>query len=60
MALERLDEDSVYAALMYAIENRDVLQSWQQAAPAIAEGFTIAAYQKAVMAYLDKMLPAKG
>jgi glycosyltransferase involved in cell wall biosynthesis len=60
LALERLDEDSVYAALMYAIDNRDVLQSWQQAAPAIAEGFTIAAYQKAVMGYLDKMLPVKG
>jgi glycosyltransferase involved in cell wall biosynthesis len=60
MVLERLDEDSVHAALMYVIDNRDVLASWQQAAPPIAEGFTIAAYQKAVLAYLDKLLGSKG
>lgn len=60
LALERLDEDAVHAALMYVIDNRDVLQSWQQAAPPIAEGFTIAAYQKAVLAYLDKILGRKG
>ena len=60
LALERLDEDAVHAALMYVIDNRDVLQSWQQAAPPIAEGFPIAAYEKAVLAYLDKILGTKG
>lgn len=56
MALAQLDEDSVHAALMYAIDNRDVLAAWQQAAPPIAKSFTIAAYEKAVVAYLDKIL----
>jgi glycosyltransferase involved in cell wall biosynthesis len=60
MVLERLDEDSVHAALMSVIDNRHILASWQQAAPPIAEGFTIAAYQKAVLAYLDNILGAKG
>ena len=60
MVLERLDEEAVHAALMYAIDNRDTLHAWQQAAPPIAEGFTIAAYQKTVLAYLDKMLGTKG
>ncbi len=60
LALERLDEESVHAALMYVIDNRDILQAWQQAAPPIAEGFTVAAYQKAVLDYLDKILGTKG
>ncbi len=60
MVLNRLDEDAVHAALMSVIDNRDVLAAWQQAGPAIAEGFTIAAYQKAVLAYLDKILGKKG
>jgi glycosyltransferase involved in cell wall biosynthesis len=56
LALETLDESSLYDALMYVVDNRRALKSWQVDAPKLAEEFTIASYQRAASAYLNRIL----
>lgn len=56
LALETLDESSLYDALMYVIDNRQLLHAWQANAPKLAEGFTISSYQETISAYLSRIL----
>lgn len=56
LALETLDESSLYDALIYVIDNRQLLHAWQANAPKLAEGFTIASYQETIFAFLNQIL----
>jgi len=56
LALKRLDEQTLYEALMYVIDRRDVLCQWQANAPKVAARFTFARYCEAVSSVLSRDL----
>jgi len=53
--LERLDTDSLYAAMMTAIEDRDRLDRWRAAAPGEARKYSFANYRNGIAAVLAEM-----
>jgi hypothetical protein len=56
LALEKLDEQTLYEALMHVIDRRDILDVWQANAPKLAEQFTFARYCEAVSRSLSTVL----
>ena len=53
--LERVDTDTLHAAMLTAIEDRPRLDSWRAAAPARAQAFTFANYRTNIAAMLAEM-----
>lgn len=48
LALEKLDEQTLYEALMHVIDQPDILNEWQANAPKLAEQFTFAHYRDSI------------
>jgi glycosyltransferase involved in cell wall biosynthesis len=53
--LDRIDTQSVYAAMMEAIEDRDQLNRWRANAPGEAQNYTFARYRENIAKLLDDM-----
>lgn len=53
--LDNLDTDSLYDAMMTAIENRDQLDSWRSAAPGEARKYSFAKYRTNIADLLGRM-----
>lgn len=53
--LDRIDTDTLHAAMMKVIEDRALLDRWRAAAPARAREFTFANYRANIAALLDEM-----
>ncbi|WP_374589473.1 glycosyltransferase family 4 protein [Novosphingobium sp.] len=53
--LDRLDSDSVHAAMMTAIEDRDRLNGWRAAAQAEARNYSFARYRQNIGAFLTRL-----
>ena len=53
--LDRVDTDSVYAAMMQAIEDRERLNAWRSAAQGRAQAFSFRHYRENIAALLDEM-----
>jgi glycosyltransferase involved in cell wall biosynthesis len=56
LALEKLDEQTLYDALMHVIDRPDILNEWQANAPKLAERFTFTRYCEAVSRCLSTVL----
>ena len=56
LALEKLDELTLYEALMHVIDRPDILNDWQANAPKLAEQFTFMRYCEAVSRSLSTVL----
>ena len=53
--LDQVDTDSVHAALLTAIEDRDLLDSWRANAQAEAQNYTFARYRKNIAVLLGEL-----
>jgi glycosyltransferase involved in cell wall biosynthesis len=56
LALHRLDEQTLYEALMHVIDHPDILSQWQANAPKVAEQFTFTRYCEAVSRALSRIM----
>jgi len=56
LALPRLDEQTLYEALMHVIDHPDILSQWQANAPKVAEQFTFTRYCEAVSRALSRIM----
>lgn len=55
LMLDRIDTETVYAAMMTAIEERDRLNQWRANAPGEARNYTFARYRENIAALLAEM-----
>ncbi|MEO7915333.1 MAG: glycosyltransferase family 4 protein, partial [Novosphingobium sp.] len=53
--LDRIDTDSLLAAMLDAISDRDRLSQWRTAAPRHAENYSFARYRQGIAALLEEM-----
>jgi glycosyltransferase involved in cell wall biosynthesis len=53
--LDRIDTESVYSAMIQAVEDRDRLDGWRAAAQADAQNYTFARYRENIAALLDEL-----
>lgn len=56
LALEKLDEQTLYEALMQVIDRPDILNEWRANAPKLAEQFTFAHYRDSISNCLFNLL----
>jgi glycosyltransferase involved in cell wall biosynthesis len=56
LALEKLDEQTLYEALMHVVDRPDILNVWQANAPKLAEQFTFGRYCESVSRSLSAVL----